>query len=183
MTNAVANRRVTCKPQSWTLQEKFDVVITILSDARFTYAEKVVAGIMITYFHNTTSGDLFPSRQQVVQRCGAKKDIVISATRKMECFGYLNVDKSNGGRCRRNTYHLKKRSEKVTVLETETVQKKDWGSPQNGLAGVQKTDSHISREYIQRIYPGKGKRLRLASASQGRGCGVAEKKWFSWRER
>jgi len=160
------NNGKTFKNQSWTAKEKFDVVNAIVRDKRFTYAERVAAITMITYFHNTMSGDLFPSREQVVGQCGAKKDIVISATSKMERVGYLSFDRSDGGRNKRNTYYLKKQSEKVTVLERETVQKKDRGSPENGLARVQKTDSHIPRESTQR------RRRSLAFASF-RGFGFA----------
>ena len=163
MTSKLVNQKPQWrKGQSWTLKEKLDVVNAITADKRFTYAERVAAVTMITYFHNTTSDALFPSRQQVAQRCGAKKDIVISATSKMERFGYLTFDKSDGGRNKRNTYHLKKQSEKVTVLETETVQRKDRGSPEKGLAEVPEK----GLAYTQRIYPGKRRRLRLAFALQ-----------------
>jgi hypothetical protein len=75
------NSKIEILGQGWNLTEKLDVLNAILSDKRFSYAERVAASTMIVHFHNTTSGDLFPSRKHVTERCGVKKGIAISALR------------------------------------------------------------------------------------------------------
>ena len=80
---------------------------------------------MVLYFHNTASGDLFPSRAQVSEQCGVTKPTVISATKKLKRFGYLHYEQSSGGRNERNTYHLKKLAPKVVELHPETVKTHD----------------------------------------------------------
>ena len=37
-------------------------------------------------FHNTSSGELFPSRKQIMERSFVKKDVVINATRKRDAL-------------------------------------------------------------------------------------------------
>jgi hypothetical protein len=101
--------------QSWTVKEKLDVVNAILADERFSHAEARAAATMVLYYHNTTSGELFPSRQQVAEHCHVGKRIVINTTRKMRSLGYVHYEQTTGGRNERNTYYLKKRCEQSTL--------------------------------------------------------------------
>jgi len=156
--NVVAKSNLASKPkwkktkikipgQSWAIKEKLDVVNAILADKRFTYAEKVAAVTMTMYFHNTASGDLHPSRQQVTERCGVTKHITISATKKMKRFGYLDYEQTSGGRNERNTYHLKKTVpqtvQNLHPLAEETVQNLHSPSAENARAAVQNLHSQI----------------------------------------
>jgi hypothetical protein len=110
-------RAATAVPrQSWSLVEKVEIANAICSDVRFTHGEARASVVMILYFHNTTSGELFPSRKQTMERACVNKEVVIAATRKMRRLGYITYDQSTGGFSRRNTYHLKKRSEIPTLL-------------------------------------------------------------------
>ena len=117
--------RVKIPSQSWSIKEKLDLVTVICADTRFSHGEVRAAVTMIIYFHNTQSGELFPSRAQVAEQACISKDVVINATRKMRRFGYLHYEQTCGGRNERNTYHLRKRSESSTVLKPETVVKLD----------------------------------------------------------
>jgi hypothetical protein len=56
--------------QGWTITEKFDFLNALLADQRFSYGERVASAYMASYYHNTTTGDLYPSRKQVHERCG-----------------------------------------------------------------------------------------------------------------
>jgi hypothetical protein len=86
LTNKYVSGPKSAGKPKWNLEEKIQLVATITSDKRFTPTERAVAVAMISYFHNTTSGDLFPSLEQVAERCHCKKDRVISAIKKMERF-------------------------------------------------------------------------------------------------
>jgi hypothetical protein len=149
--------RIKLPGQSWTIKEKLDVVNALCADRHFSHGEARAAVTMVLYFHNTASGDLFPSREQVSEQCGVSKHIVIGATRKMKCFGYLHYDQTSGGRNERNTYHLKKLSPKVVNLhpemvqklhgiESETVQKLHPPSAETAPAPVQNLHPHIPLE-------------------------------------
>ena len=120
--------RIKLPAQSWTIKEKLDVVNDLCADRRFSHGEARAAVTMVLYFHNTTTGELYPSRKQ---SAGAlrreQKEIVINATRKMKRFGYLHYEQTSGGHNERNTYHLLKRSEKVTLLKTERVENRELG--------------------------------------------------------
>jgi hypothetical protein len=102
--------------QSWSIKEKLDLVNAICSDPRFSHGEVRAAVVMVLYFHNTTSGELFPSREQVSEQACVGKEVVIAATRKLRRLGFLDYADSDGGCQHRNTYILRKqRSENPTV--------------------------------------------------------------------
>ena len=151
----VKKSRIKIPGQSWSIKEKLDVVNALCADRRFSHGEARAAVTMVLYFHNTASGHLFPSREQVSEQCGVSKNIIISGTKKMERFGYLRYDKTSGGRNERNTYHLNKLTPKVVNLETvqklngienETVQNLNRGGSETEHAGVQKLNTHIPLE-------------------------------------
>jgi hypothetical protein len=83
-----------------------EIANAICADIRFSHAEARASVTMILYFHNTSSGELFPSRKQIMGRSCVKKDVVINATRKMRRLGYITYDQSTGGFSRRNSYHI-----------------------------------------------------------------------------
>ena len=61
----MSRSRIKLPAQSWTISEKLKVVNDLCADRRFTHGEARAAVTMVLYFHNTTSGELFPSRNQV----------------------------------------------------------------------------------------------------------------------
>ena len=111
------------KSKAWTLIEKVEIANAICSDLRFSHAEARAAVTMVLYFHNSTSGDLFPSRKQIMERSCVHKDTIIYATRKMRRLGYLTYEQSTGGFQKRNSYYLNKRSEIPTLLDTKNGRK------------------------------------------------------------
>ena len=102
--------------QSWTIKEKLDWVVAVLTDHRLTYATRVIGATMAVYFHNTQSGALHPSREQVTEKTGAERQKVRLATQALRRFGFLTYEDFNGGCNHRNTYHLLKQSPKVEAL-------------------------------------------------------------------
>src|SRR5262245_51657218 len=66
---SVKQPRVKLPGQGWTIKEKLEVAIALLTDRRFTYAERIVALTKVLCFHNTTTGDLYPSRSQLMELC------------------------------------------------------------------------------------------------------------------
>ena len=123
--------------QSWSIKEKLDWVVAVLTDHRLTYATRVIGATMAVYFHNTQSGALHPSREQISEKTGAGRKKSLLATQSLRRFGYLTYDDSDGGCNHRNTYHLLKQSPKVEAL---TGSKKTHSTESLGLTnGVQKT--------------------------------------------
>ena len=102
--------------QSWSIKEKLDWVVAVLTDHRLTYATRVIGATMAVYFHNTQSGALHPSREQISEKTGAGRKKSLLATQSLRRFGYLTYDDSDGGCNHRNTYHLLKQSPKVEAL-------------------------------------------------------------------
>jgi hypothetical protein len=59
--------------KSWTFEEKIALGVAMCLDRRLTHADCRVAIAMLFYFHNSTSGALYPSRRQVTQRWSARE--------------------------------------------------------------------------------------------------------------
>jgi hypothetical protein len=124
--------------QSWSLIEKVEIANAICADVRFSHAEARACVVMILYFHNTTSGELFPSRKQIMERACVTKEVVIAATRKLRRLGFITYEESTGGFSRRNTYHLKKRSEIPTLLTKKGQLSRPLGSEKLTHCGSEK---------------------------------------------
>jgi hypothetical protein len=127
--------------QSWTIKEKLDWIVAVITDHRLTYATRVVAVTMAVYFHNTQSGACHPSRPQIGEKAGVNRSKIILATQSLRRFGYLTYDDSDGGCNHRNTYHLLKQSEKVTALEPNRAEKGTVNRTQKGTGPVPKRDA------------------------------------------
>ena len=134
--------------QSWSIKEKLDWVVAVLTDHRLTYATRVIGATMAVYFHNTQSGALHPSREQISEKTGAGRKKSLLATQSLRRFGYLTYDDSDGGCNHRNTYHLLKQSPKVEAL---TGSKKTYQLSPGLTNGIQKT-TRVSPE-DSRKYP------------------------------
>jgi biotin operon repressor len=127
--------------QSWTIKEKLDWVVAVLTDHRLTYATRVIGATMAVHFHNTQSGDLYPSRPQIGEKVGVHRSKIILATQSLRKHGYLTYEDSDGGCNHRNTYHLLKQSEKVTVLHPNSAEKGTVNRTQKGTPPVPKRDA------------------------------------------
>ena len=107
---------------------------------------------MAVYFHNSQSGALHPSREQLREKTGAGREKVRFATQSLRKFGFLTYDNSDGGCNHRNTHHLLKQSSKV-VNQTGTENVPLTGRenvPQRvsktSTQGVSKTSTQLSLE-------------------------------------
>ena len=97
----------------------------------------LIGATMAVYFHNTQSGALHPSREQISEKTGAGRKKSLLATQSLRRFGYLTYDDFDGGCNHRNTYHLLKQSPKVEAL---TGSKNTYSTQFGGLTNrVQKT--------------------------------------------
>jgi hypothetical protein len=72
-----------------------------LSDGEFR-----VAVALILYFHNTLSGECFPSIRQLAEASNTSHGTASRAVHRLKAIGVLSLIQSNGGRCQRNTYTL-----------------------------------------------------------------------------
>ena len=79
-------------------------------DRLLTHADCRVAIAMLLYFHNSTSGALYPSRRQVAELLDMKVKTVRRATEKMKALKYLDYERGSGGRSRHNNYVFKRRT-------------------------------------------------------------------------
>jgi hypothetical protein len=117
--------------ESWSQAEKRDLSVTMLRDHRLTSGEKVVGLTMLLYFHNSSSGDLFPSREQISKICSVSVDTAVRATKKLKAFLYLDYEETSGGRNERNSYAFRKQPHQKKVLGLETPAKSETRPPQN----------------------------------------------------
>lgn len=88
------------------LKEKVALFNAINRDPRFTPAECNVAGALILYFHNTTTGACYPSYAKLAERSLTSKSTAKRTTKKLQDLGYIEIERSNGGCNRRNRYVL-----------------------------------------------------------------------------
>lgn len=110
----------------YSLQEKLQLVTSlapVLSGDQFK-----VAHVLILHFHNTLTGQCFPSYLQLAAKAGRSKWCAMRATHRLRDLGVIAFAESNGGRNRRNTYRLLKcsasapfNSEKGLHQRTPTV--------------------------------------------------------------
>jgi DNA-binding MarR family transcriptional regulator len=90
-----------------TLAEKVALITALAEDSRFTDGQFRVAAVLILRFHNTATGDCFPSVSQLAKAAGVSETTVRRATGGLREIGLIHFEESNGGRSRRNTYTLK----------------------------------------------------------------------------
>ena len=90
--------------QSWSIKEKLDWVVAVRTDHRLTYATRVIGATMAVYFHNTQSGALYPSREQISEKTGAGARSLCSQRKASGRFGYPTYDDS--GRRLQSSQHL-----------------------------------------------------------------------------
>jgi hypothetical protein len=134
--------------QSWSIKEKLDWLVAMLTDHRLTYATRVIGATMALYFHNTQSGALHPSREQISEKTGAGRKKSMLATQSLRRFRYLTYDDSDGGCNHRNTYQLLKQSPKVEPLNRvgkDSVNRVEKDS----LTGSKKTHAGESKRLTQ----------------------------------
>lgn len=78
-----------------------DVLIKRLSGDQFK-----VAFVLLLHFHNSKTGDLFPSYTTQAEAAKVCRNTAIRTVKILEEMGVLVVDRTNGGRNKRNTYTL-----------------------------------------------------------------------------
>ena len=105
------------------LPDKVRRLAGMAADARLSDAAYRVASALLLHFHNTTTGRCYPSLQQVAEASAKHKATVIRALKHLKALGYVQIERSSGGRYRRHNY---------TFFPSETVAPDDHLEHQNG---------------------------------------------------
>jgi hypothetical protein len=132
--------------QAWTATEKLAQIDKYLSDERMSEAQRLGAIALLVHFHNTMTGECFPSLDQWAKSFGVWKSTAVRTAAKMEQLGYMTADHSDGGRNKRTSYHIKKTVAPVDRLGEETVAPVDRACRTSGPARVAPADPQVSRE-------------------------------------
>src|SRR4051812_49544142 len=105
----------------WSLPAKAALVVSLCGDALLSDAQFRVAITLILGFHNTKTGDCYPSYRQLAKASNTSESTAKRATERLRTMGVLAFEKNNGGRNKRNHYSLKERVSLLDGLRTETV--------------------------------------------------------------
>src|SRR5262245_19957328 len=104
------------------LADKVKLVDALNSEPYLSAAQFKVACALILHFHNTKTGECYPSLEQLADASHVTRRTVIDALRKMQELGYLSIEQSDGGRRKRNRYHLQTVHSLHRLGSDETVQ-------------------------------------------------------------
>lgn len=131
-----------------TLVEKVKLVVELCGDITLNAGEKVVATILVLHFHNTVTGECFPSLTKLAEMSGVSKSTARRAVYQLRRAGVITFARNNGGRNRRNQYTFERVSE-LHPLASDAA-KRVSPVAQKGSAGetkrVSPADPHISQE-------------------------------------
>jgi hypothetical protein len=90
-----------------TLVEKLNLAKWLLAEDVLTGEQFKVAYVLLFQFHNSKNGDLFPSYSQQAEAANVSRPTAIRTVKILEGLGVLDVERTDGGRNRRNSYTLK----------------------------------------------------------------------------
>jgi DNA-binding MarR family transcriptional regulator len=119
------------------IQSKVDLICRLASDGKLTHAQFRVATVLLLHFHNTTTGECYPSYRQLAEKAKVTKKVAVAAIHRLMEMELISFAPNNGGRCRRNSYIVKTVSS-VPPLRRERV------SP-GVQTGVLRTPAYIHR--------------------------------------
>jgi hypothetical protein len=107
------------------LPDKAALASSIAADDRLRASDKVVAFALLFRFHNTKTGQCNPSYEMLGESCCLGRRAVIEAINRLETAGWLTVERTNGGRNRRNQFRFVVAPAKTvktnSPIEQETV--------------------------------------------------------------
>ena len=89
------------------LPDKAALASDIAADRRLRPSDKIVAFALLFRFHNTKAGQCNPSYEILAQSCSLTRRAVINAVGRLEVASWLTVERTNGGRNRRNNFGFK----------------------------------------------------------------------------
>jgi Helix-turn-helix domain len=96
------------------LPDKAAMAAEIAADWRLGTGDKLVALVLLFRFHNTKTGQCNPSYERLAEACCLRRRAIIKIIPRLEAAGWLIVDRTAGGRNRRNQFRFK-------LLQPETV--------------------------------------------------------------
>ena len=107
------------------LPDKAALASDITADGRLRASDKVVALALLFRFHNTRTGQCNPSYERLAKSCGLERRAVINAIHRLEAASRLTINRTTGGRNRRNQYWFSARPAETvtsgTPIYPETV--------------------------------------------------------------
>ncbi len=107
---------------------------------RLTGNQFKVAHMLTLYFHNSKTGDCFPSYQQLADMSGTSRPTAVATIKKLQELAVIKVDGSNGGWNKRNTYHL------IAEVAKSLIEEKVGQQNNNGRTAdrrVQQVDHNV----------------------------------------
>lgn len=107
------------------LPDKAAMAAEIAADWRLGTGDKLVALVLLFRFHNTKTGQCNPSYERLAEACCLTRRAVIKIIPRLEGAGWLIVDRTAGGRKRRNQFRFKLIQPETmtpgTLFESETA--------------------------------------------------------------
>ena len=88
------------------LPDKAAMAAEIAADWRLG-GDKLVALVLLFRFHNTKTGQCYPSYERLAAACCLTRRAVIKIILRLEAAGWLIVDRTAGGRNKRNQFRFK----------------------------------------------------------------------------
>ncbi len=113
------------------LAEKIRIATALCADARLSHAQFRVAAALLFDFHNTKTGECFPSYPQLAAASRTSETTAKRTTEKLKAMGVVDFERTSGGRNKRNRYSLKTVSP-ADGLDDETVSPADGFESEKG---------------------------------------------------
>lgn len=125
---AKSNSEVESGPQAPSAAGALDLVgkVKILNEIRprMSGDQYKVAAALLLYFHNTGTGNCFPSYRQLATASGTSPATAVAAIKWLEREGWIAVQRSDGGRNKRNTYCINVRPAERLGVSLDTDEKR-----------------------------------------------------------
>jgi hypothetical protein len=90
------------------LAGKVAVASAMCRDERLSNGQCRVGIALLFTFHNTVTGECYPSFRQLAEKSRTSQGTVLRAINALEDAGYLDVERSDGGCNERNSYTIKR---------------------------------------------------------------------------
>jgi DNA-binding MarR family transcriptional regulator len=123
------------------LTGKVMLLAMLCEDSRLTADQFRVAVTLFLRFHNTGTGECFPSYKQLANASCTSKTTAKRTTKTLKAMGVIDFAHNKGGRSRRNFYTLKTVSPAGPLLSRKAVR----GGPFTNGNGVSSGPERVSR--------------------------------------
>jgi hypothetical protein len=101
-----------------TLPDKAALAADLIADKQLRASDKVVVLALLFRFHNTKTGQCNPAYKKLAESCCFTRRAVIKAIPRLEAAARVMVDRTSGGRNRRNQFRFVVRKAETAASET-----------------------------------------------------------------